>query len=288
VYSKQQEQLAGTNGLESFREAFRTRSRLVVVLYRNGWGETPWTRIEQTAITDRCLAEGWDSLLFVMLDDAVNPPKWLPTSNIRLSFPQYGFEQLLGAIKLRAQTLGSTPILETAYTRAERLKRDTDLRNQRLQLLEKEGRTAVEREYKAVVSVVARTIGDTQSQFSTDEVQAMFGRDEVLTLRAKNVSINAYLYITYPLTEARIVVQYWKGRLSFSGGGYIGREPVVISAKRHYFDYQAAYGWCWRAEASTSQPQTSPQLADELVKELFELQDRFDRGEIRWTDNEGS
>jgi hypothetical protein len=33
VYSKQQEQLAGTDGMESFRLAFRSQSRLSVVLY---------------------------------------------------------------------------------------------------------------------------------------------------------------------------------------------------------------------------------------------------------------
>ena len=53
VFSKEQEKLAGTDGLETLRSAFRDESRLNVVLYRDGWGESPWTRLEQTAITDR-------------------------------------------------------------------------------------------------------------------------------------------------------------------------------------------------------------------------------------------
>jgi hypothetical protein len=45
VFSRHQETLAGTDGQESFRSAFRFDSRLNVVLLRAGWGETPWTRV---------------------------------------------------------------------------------------------------------------------------------------------------------------------------------------------------------------------------------------------------
>lgn len=57
---------------------FFRRSRLVVVLYREDWGETRWTRVERTAIEDRFLRDGADFLLFVMLNSADAPPGWLP------------------------------------------------------------------------------------------------------------------------------------------------------------------------------------------------------------------
>ena len=107
VYPKKQVDLAGTNGIESFRVAFRSQARLIVVLYRDGWGETPWTRIEQTAITERVL-EGWDCLFFVMLDRAATPPKWLPKTYIRFNFEEYGLEQAIGAIKGRLQEIGGS------------------------------------------------------------------------------------------------------------------------------------------------------------------------------------
>jgi hypothetical protein len=40
VYSQKQEQIAGRDGLEVFREAFFSQSRMQVVLYRKGWGQT--------------------------------------------------------------------------------------------------------------------------------------------------------------------------------------------------------------------------------------------------------
>jgi len=60
-YTERQEVLAATNGTESMRYPFLEGSRIVVVLYREGWGKTPWTRIEQAAIQDRCLT-GFDWL----------------------------------------------------------------------------------------------------------------------------------------------------------------------------------------------------------------------------------
>jgi hypothetical protein len=57
VYSKNQEELAGTDGLESFRQIFRHNSSLVVVLYRDEWGKTRWTRVEEAAIKDRAFNE---------------------------------------------------------------------------------------------------------------------------------------------------------------------------------------------------------------------------------------
>jgi hypothetical protein len=35
-----------------------------------------WTRFEETAIKERCLKHGWDSLFFITLDNGANVPKW--------------------------------------------------------------------------------------------------------------------------------------------------------------------------------------------------------------------
>lgn len=113
IYSKRQEELAGTDGLESFREVFLSKARLVVVLYRDGWGKTPWTVVEELAIKDRVFRGGWDSLLFVTLDDRSTPPVWLPLTHLRLNYASYS-DDLIGAIKMRAQELGSALKIETA------------------------------------------------------------------------------------------------------------------------------------------------------------------------------
>lgn len=110
-FPRNQEELAGTNGMETMREPF-FNSRVNVVLFRQPWGETPWTRVEQTAITERCLQTGWDSLMFVELDETSARPTWLPNTHVRFALKAYGLEQLAGAVKARVQEHGGkvTPL----------------------------------------------------------------------------------------------------------------------------------------------------------------------------------
>jgi hypothetical protein len=61
-FPRNQEELAGTDGLESMRTPFCDDSRVVVVLYREKWGKTPWTRVEETAIKEACFKSGWEQL----------------------------------------------------------------------------------------------------------------------------------------------------------------------------------------------------------------------------------
>ena len=50
VYSEQQKKIAGSDGEITFNRVYGKESKLVIVLYRNDWGETLWSRIEKTAI----------------------------------------------------------------------------------------------------------------------------------------------------------------------------------------------------------------------------------------------
>ena len=93
-FPRNQEDLAGSDGLESMRTPFLT-ARVLVVLYRPPWGETPWTRVEQTAIAERCLNDGWDHLLFVVLDSTSAVPKWVPNTRVALGLDSNRFFDLL-------------------------------------------------------------------------------------------------------------------------------------------------------------------------------------------------
>src|ERR1700730_16435974 len=69
VYSKAQEQLVGSDGLDVFTEVFRDNSRLAVILYGSEYGETRWTRAEETAIKTRIFnGDGWPHVLLVRMD----------------------------------------------------------------------------------------------------------------------------------------------------------------------------------------------------------------------------
>jgi hypothetical protein len=124
-FPRQQEELIGTNGLESMRQPF-LEARVVVVLYREGWGETPWTGVEMHAITDRCLREKFRPLVFVQLDKNSSTPDWLPDTHIRCILAHYGIEQLVGAIKVRVRELGGVIKPRDAMSEANRVHREAE------------------------------------------------------------------------------------------------------------------------------------------------------------------
>jgi len=60
LYSKKQEETAGTTGEKRFNNVIGKKVRVVVVLYRVAWGTTSWARIGQTAIRNRPYEEKYD------------------------------------------------------------------------------------------------------------------------------------------------------------------------------------------------------------------------------------
>ena len=68
-YPRRQEELAGTDGMVSMRAPFFEESRILVVLYKEPWGQTPWTGVEETAIKENCLTNNFQQLFFMTLDN---------------------------------------------------------------------------------------------------------------------------------------------------------------------------------------------------------------------------
>ena len=104
-YPHNQEELMGTNGMESMRAPFLS-ARVNVVLYRERYGKTPWTGVELMAIQDNCLKSQYRSLMFVQLDRKDPKPDWLPDTHIRCALGDFTTDQLVGAIKSKVQELG--------------------------------------------------------------------------------------------------------------------------------------------------------------------------------------
>lgn len=154
LYSRKQEKIAGTDGESAFNAVFASQSRLVVVLYREGWGQSRWTRIEETAIRNRAFDEGYDFVLFIPLDDKPVVPRWLPRHRLWIGLQRWGLKCAASVIDARFQEVGGEPReagLEDHAARAERkvafererrkfLKSDTGLQlaNQAYEVLRQE------------------------------------------------------------------------------------------------------------------------------------------------------
>lgn len=171
LYSKRQEEIAGRDGEKSFNAVFGEKSRLVVVLYRAGWGETPWTRIEETAIRNRAYDHGYGFVIFVPLDESSSVPKWLPRTQLWVGLKRWGMEGAAAAIEARVQELGGEPHDETVLDRAARLERSLNFSAHRKQFLNSEaGVGAANAEFE---SLRAR-LRDSLRKFASRPVQFPF------------------------------------------------------------------------------------------------------------------
>lgn len=286
IYSKKQEEVAGTDGLESFRSAFRQESRLVVVLYRNGWGETPWTRIEQVAITDRLLAEGWKWLFFVMVDHISTPPKWLPETHIHFNIEDFGIEQAIGAIKARLQEEGGHLRKLDVVRQAQLLDQRATFFAERQRLMSSiEGVNAVREQ----VERIFRRISDKIAEITqTTKLTTSIGHDRdccVITNGTISLRLLWRPEALNSLENSPLRISEYRGRLLLPGErGCYFNKPQMLSESRFHPEISTDRGWCWTLEAKPNERLISADVADQCVSVYLSLVDKVLSGKIQSPD----
>jgi hypothetical protein len=278
-YPRRQEELAGTNGLESMRAPFLSESRIVVVLYRDPWGKTPWTRVEQSAIQDGCLKCGWQRLFFVMLDRASEPPLWLPNAHVRFNYADFGLEQAVGAIKARVQELGGTIAPLTALKRAELSKQETQYLKEKEQLRSPVGREMVGQKATELFSAIESLCAEINaSKNATIQVAS-----DPRNCHLRNNRVSLFVTLADPYSESCLVVREFNNRLAFRGEHlfYPDGEPKRLSEKRFLPEMNRARECGWVEDGQPSRFLSSESLADNIVGQFIDLAARADRGEFK-------
>ena len=157
VFSERQAELGGKDGVDALCRVFKTEARIVVILYREGWGQTPWTGIEENAIKDRRLKAGHEFMLVIPLSHSHPIPEWFPEVRIWLDLERSGVKVVAGIIEHRVWERGGEPKEETASERAARLKRDKEIGEARERFLNSgEGAEAAKQEAIQVVTEIQR------------------------------------------------------------------------------------------------------------------------------------
>ena len=119
--------LSGANGEEIFNSVFGKKARCVVIFYRKEWGQTPFTRIEETAIRNRAFSVGYDFTLFIPTEKSPNVPPWLPKTRLWFGLDRFGLTGAAAVIEARVEELGGEPRVESITDRAARLQRVREL-----------------------------------------------------------------------------------------------------------------------------------------------------------------
>jgi len=135
IYSEKQAELAGKDGEDMFNQVFGEQARVVVVLYRDTWGTTKWTRIEMTAIKNRAFDNGYNFSLFIPLKDSITLPRWLPKTQIWFNYNRWGIESAASVIEYKIQEEGGAEKKETIRDRALRINREIESKKKREALL---------------------------------------------------------------------------------------------------------------------------------------------------------
>jgi hypothetical protein len=134
-----QEELAGTDGMVSMREPFYSQSRLNVIMYRQRWGNTPWTAVEAEAIKGSCLANSYRTLFVFVVEPPKEFPQWIPDPHVRLNYGEFSLDDAVGAIKARVKELSVGYKPPTPEQHAENLRSQEDLQFEKSKMRTSEG-----------------------------------------------------------------------------------------------------------------------------------------------------
>ncbi len=269
VYSRRQDFLGGTDGEESFERVFGRDTRLVVVCYRAGWGETPWTRIEATAIRNRAFSEGYDFAIWIPLD-STPLPKWVPSNRIWIGLDRWGLQGAASVIEARITEAGGEPRTETAFDQAVRMARQAGRQEERASFLHSErGVAAAEAEVSRLLDCVESDVAQINKAASLFRltVQRRQMRIAVVTSRGTSLTITWINSIRNSLREAELIPRVWGVRISPDHTTADRFQPTQES--RLELDLLPSAQVAWRSRSQPPRHYDSPSLSDFLLKQLL-------------------
>lgn len=278
LYSQKQDRVVGTDGEKTFNQVFENEARIVVVLYRSGWGTTSWTRIEETAIRNRAYDAGYDFVIFILLCKEQVPPQWLPKNRIWIDLERFGIEGAANAIKARVQESGGEPKEESITDKAHRLHREIKTEQERRKFLES---TEGVRAAKEEVAILFEKLKQLSSQISSSAPSFKLTidmNDRCCVIWAPGCSLSVswqHQYIN-TLNYSALWIQLFDGPISFKNrraweeGEEIDEEGEEIDREEFQFDLNQLGEWGWRLEGSGSPLHATCKLAERCMARIME------------------
>jgi hypothetical protein len=267
LYSKRQGEVAGGDGEEIFNKVFAEQARLVIVLYRKGWGDTPWTRIEQTAIRKRGYEHGYEFAKFIPLDEPPSVPRWLPPTQTWIGLKRYGVEAAAAVIEARVQELGGQPKEESVLDRAERLDRQAKFDKRREQFRRSE--PAVERAKQEVLKLGEALETTIKAINAKTSLRLAIIRDRrLITVTGLQRGLSIYWECHYAnsLDGSALEVSLWDGHPPMPGGFFPLGEPNKIRTLKFDFDLLPTDTTTWIPTADRKRAYSTGDLANHILK----------------------
>jgi hypothetical protein len=278
VYSKHQEQLAGRDGTEVFREVFRNQSKLVVVLHRPPWGDTPWTRVEEQAIKELCFEEGWEHLVFTKLDQS-SVPKWVPKPHLYLDLTTFTLAELVGAIKARLVELGVELLQPTAAERALAQARRRKFDEETRDLLSRDPGVFVAQlaELEQAIKAIAADISATAGYEMETGIGAVI-RGFVIHAQGQTLQLAARELYANTARDAYVqIAEYDRTMHVYSPAyHYFYTEDQLQPARtrKMFVRRLESIGWCWELDGRVHPTAAAAEAIANLLLDRIDSQGR--------------
>jgi hypothetical protein len=274
LYSKKQGEIAGTDGEKTFNSVFGEQARLVVVLYRNGWGQTPWTRIEETSIRNRAFDQGYEFVKFIPLDDHPTVPKWLPRTQLWLGLNRWGVAGAASVIEARVEELGGEPREETVAERAARLDRSLRFSERRHQFLTSyAGVKAANEEFEALGKEIERLIALIGESLNSISLSMKTAPRQIVVLGlGVGLSIDWQYTYSNTLDDAKLTLALWNGHPPFQNNIY-RVAPRKLWTETFILDLLPTERLCWTDCPSRSRTYETKELGSYILKYYLDQAD---------------
>lgn len=272
LYSERQAEIAGTDGESSFNDVFAKQARCVVILYREGWGQTSWTRIEETAIRNRAHAEGYDFALFMPLDARPTVPRWLPKNRLWIGLERWGTKGAAAVIEARAQELGASPHSETLEDRAARHARQATFENDKADALGGyNGTAAFNQGFQAITEALRLGVerlnaAQSQTQFSFVRWNNEDPASNAIVLGlADGFTLMRNLVYANSLEDAWLEATIWDGAPPLPRRMYV-ETPKTKRTKRYRIGYSQARQYVWLPDGRKGEELSSEATAEHMLR----------------------
>lgn len=286
-FPRNQEELAGSDGIESMRKPFRSQSRLNVVLYRPKWGNTPWTGVETIAVKESCLATSFGSIFFFVIEPTSEIPTWLPETHVRFNFADFTLEQAVGAIKARVQERGGHFKPMTPARKVALLQIEDEYQRDRGQISSQDGMQKIQQNVELLFGEIGRQLEDVNADghlHIEHQIKVRFGDMEqycLLGMQRLGMSILWFQRYSTTLDGACLTVRELNENVIVPPGQMHLRQPDVLSEQKYAPDVSRLRAYVWRPAKGKEEMITSKDLATNLILQFLNLVEQDRAGKVR-------
>jgi len=237
----------------------------VIVFFKEGWGKTSWTRIEETAIRNRAFEQGYEFLVVIPMNKSPKTPRWLPKTSIWIGLDRWGLEGAASVIEAKVQEFGGIPKEETVEDYAVRLGEDIAFEKEKEGFFNShDGVKTAREEFSNIYNELNKCAKSETIQNAGFIFNLGRKRDNECFAVIMGLKIEFDLVIHYGNSLADSFLELLLLKLERRWD-----DPKKLYSTKYTFDIRKSKEYGWRAISGDNIFFTSKQLAENSVKLLL-------------------